>query len=180
MASISFCFLVSAMFRTSSAAVGGAGIFWFLSYCPYFLVFPRYAEISGNGKRMVALFSNTALALGANIITLRESSGEGLTWDNIGERLAEEDDFTFRSVLFMLFLDCILYGLVAWYLDAIAPGQYGIPKPWDFVLEPLKPWLGPCLARLRARIKGERYAPSSTKESIPLLSAHTVRHNSQV
>ena len=72
-------------------AVGAAGIFWFLSYCPYFFVFPRYADISGGGKRCASLFSNTALAMGANIITLRESTGEGLTWDNIGERLAEED-----------------------------------------------------------------------------------------
>lgn len=34
----------------------------------------------------------------------------------------------------MLLLDSVLYGLVAWYVEAIFPGEYGTPKPWYFFL----------------------------------------------
>lgn len=45
-----------------------------------------------------------------------------------------DDNFTFAHVLGMLLLDCVLYGLVAWYVEAVFPGEYGIPQPWYFFL----------------------------------------------
>lgn len=35
----------------------------------------------------------------------------------------------------MFLLSAFLYGLVAWYIDAVFPGNYGVPKPWNFFLQ---------------------------------------------
>ena len=32
----------------------------------------------------------------------------------------------------MLLIDAALYGLLAWYVEAVFPGQYGIARPWYF------------------------------------------------
>lgn len=45
-----------------------------------------------------------------------------------------DDNFTLAQVLGMLIVDSILYGLVAWYVEAVFPGEYGVPQPWYFFL----------------------------------------------
>ena len=41
----------------------------------------------------------------------------------------------------MLLLDSVLYGLLMWYIEAVWPGQYGVPKPPYFFLT-TSYWLG--------------------------------------
>ncbi|KAF6122835.1 hypothetical protein HJG60_000032 [Phyllostomus discolor] len=36
----------------------------------------------------------------------------------------------------MLLFDSVLYGLVTWYVEAIFPGQFGVPQPWYFFIMP--------------------------------------------
>ena len=43
-------------------------------------------------------------------------------------------DFSFGQVLGMLLFDSVLYGLVTWYVEAIFPGQFGVPQPWYFFI----------------------------------------------
>ena len=45
-----------------------------------------------------------------------------------------DDNFTLAQVLGMLLLDSALYGVVAWYVEAVFPGEYGVPQPWYFFL----------------------------------------------
>ena len=35
----------------------------------------------------------------------------------------------------MLILDTILYAILAWYIEAVHPGSYGLPRPWYFPLQ---------------------------------------------
>lgn len=44
------------------------------------------------------------------------------------------ENFGFAHVLGMFLFDAFLYGLVAWYIEAVFPGEYGVPKPWNFFL----------------------------------------------
>jgi hypothetical protein len=32
----------------------------------------------------------------------------------------------------MLIVDTILYAILAWYIEAVHPGSYGLPRPWYF------------------------------------------------
>ncbi len=45
-----------------------------------------------------------------------------------------DDDFSLAQVLGLLLLDSVLYGLVAWYVEAVFPGEYGVPRPWYFFI----------------------------------------------
>lgn len=44
------------------------------------------------------------------------------------------ENFVFAYTLGTFLLDAVLYGLVAWYVEAVFPGEYGVAKPWNFFL----------------------------------------------
>jgi ABC-type multidrug transport system fused ATPase/permease subunit len=46
------------------------------------------------------------------------------------------------TVLVALVLDCFIYIVVAWYISAVCPGDYGVPQPYHFFLTK-KYWCGP-------------------------------------
>jgi ATP-binding cassette subfamily A (ABC1) protein 3 len=165
LSSISFCFFVSTFFHKASSAAAGAGICWFMSYSPYFFVFPRYVETSAGLKGVLSLLPNTAMALGANIIALREATGEGVTLSNWDTRLVEDDPYTFKTVITMLLFDAVLYLLLAMYVEKLNPGAYGIPRPWYFPLLPLLP----LVSWIQGGSRRRRSAASSSDDSAPLL-----------
>lgn len=45
-----------------------------------------------------------------------------------------DDDFSMAQVMALLLFDAVLYGLVAWYVEAVFPGEYGVPLPSYFFL----------------------------------------------
>uniref|UniRef100_A0A671G641 ABC transporter domain-containing protein n=1 Tax=Rhinolophus ferrumequinum TaxID=59479 RepID=A0A671G641_RHIFE len=59
--------------------------------------------------------------------------GIGIKWSNIFSPITVEN-FVFANVLGMFFFVAVLYGLVAWYIEAVFPGEYGVAKPWYFFL----------------------------------------------
>lgn len=42
------------------------------------------------------------------------------------------DDFSMMHIIIMMCVDSVIYGLLTWYIEAVFPGQYGIPRPWYF------------------------------------------------
>ena len=60
------------------------------------------------------------------------SAGTGIQWSNLFDSVTVDDDFSMAQVLSMLLLDAALYGLVAWYMEAVFPGEYGVPLPTYF------------------------------------------------
>lgn len=62
-------------------------------------------------------------------------SGHGAQWYNFATKINADDDLTLAHIIGMFLLSAFLYGLVAWYIDAVFPGNYGVPKPWNFFLQ---------------------------------------------
>lgn len=61
--------------------------------------------------------------------------GTGIQWSNMFDAITVDDDFSMAQVMALLLFDAALYGLVAWYVEAVFPGEYGIPLPsYFFVL----------------------------------------------
>eukprot|EP00039_Didymoeca_costata_P018298 m.332943 g.332943 ORF g.332943 m.332943 type:complete len:1731 (+) comp17035_c0_seq1:282-5474(+) len=133
---ITFCFMVSTFFSKASNAASGAGILWFISYVPSFFINRNTAALSAQEKQSFCFISNTCMTLGANILSQQEGNGAGVTWDTAFDPISVDDSFSFGIVLSMLFFDTILYFIVAWYLEGIFPGEFGIPKPFYFPLMP--------------------------------------------
>uniref|UniRef100_A0A673N0M5 ATP-binding cassette sub-family A member 3-like n=1 Tax=Sinocyclocheilus rhinocerous TaxID=307959 RepID=A0A673N0M5_9TELE len=131
---INFSFMISAFFSRAVAAPGG--FIYFLSYLPYVFLWPRYDLLSHAQKVSACLISNVAMAMGAQLIGMFEGKGTGIQWHNLFEPVTVDDDFSLAQVLGLLLLDSVLYGLVAWYVEAVFPGEYGVPRPWYFFILP--------------------------------------------
>lgn len=58
--------------------------------------------------------------------------GEGIHWHNLNRGVSPDDDFTFGDVLVMLAIDAVIYLLLALYIEAVFPGEFGVPQPWYF------------------------------------------------
>ncbi|CAK7304089.1 ATP-binding cassette sub-family A member 17 [Vulpes lagopus] len=114
-------------------ATAAGGIIFFFTYLPYLYLTFSYPQRTYFQKVAFCLLSNIAMALGVRLISSFEIRGTGMQWKHVGGLSGE---FNFSHVLVMLVLDSILYGLVAWYVEAVLPGEYGIPKPWYFFVMP--------------------------------------------
>ncbi|XP_026899340.1 phospholipid-transporting ATPase ABCA3 [Acinonyx jubatus] len=135
-ASVSFSFMVSAFFSRANMAAAIGGFLYFFTYTPYFFVAPRYNWMTLSQKLLSCLLSNVAMAMGAQLMGKFEAKGVGVQWRNLLSPVNVDDDFSFGQVLGMLLLDSVLYGLVTWYVEAVFPGQFGVPQPWYFFVTP--------------------------------------------
>ena len=45
-----------------------------------------------------------------------------------------DDTFSLAGCMGMMMIDSVLYGVLMWYIEAVFPGQYGVPKPVYFFL----------------------------------------------
>uniref|UniRef100_G1L1U9 ATP-binding cassette sub-family A member 3-like n=1 Tax=Ailuropoda melanoleuca TaxID=9646 RepID=G1L1U9_AILME len=79
-------------------------------------------------------------------VTVRYYVSEyGVQWDNILSPVNPDDDLTFAHIIGMLLFDAFLFGLMTWYIDAVFPGKYGVPKPWYFFVQKSY-WFGKALS----------------------------------
>ncbi|ELW67824.1 ATP-binding cassette sub-family A member 3 [Tupaia chinensis] len=134
--SISFSFMVSTFFSRANMAAAIGGSLYFFSYVPYFFLAPRYNWMTLGQKLFSCLLSNVAMAMGAQLIGKFEAKGTGVQWRDLLSPVNVDDDLCFGQVLGMLLLDAVLYGLVTWYVEAVFPGQFGVPQPCYFFVLP--------------------------------------------
>uniref|UniRef100_A0A8C0FHU3 ATP binding cassette subfamily A member 3 n=1 Tax=Bubo bubo TaxID=30461 RepID=A0A8C0FHU3_BUBBB len=83
----------------------------------------------------LAIFSISSISFNFMVSTFF-SRGTGIQWRDLMKPVSVDDNFTLAQVLGMLLLDSALYGVVAWYVEAVFPGEYGVPQPWYFFLTP--------------------------------------------
>uniref|UniRef100_H0XJ34 ABC transporter domain-containing protein n=1 Tax=Otolemur garnettii TaxID=30611 RepID=H0XJ34_OTOGA len=130
---ICFSFVITTLFNKVSFAVAlGQLIFFATFFLAIGLTF-HTAQMNFTKKLAACLSSNFAMVLGVSLLVDAEIQEIGLKWSNIFSS-TKLDDFFFVYVLGMLLFDALLYGLVTWYIEAVFPGSYGMPKPWNFFL----------------------------------------------
>ncbi|XP_069920751.1 phospholipid-transporting ATPase ABCA3 isoform X10 [Oryctolagus cuniculus] len=132
---ILFGFMISTFFTNASLAVAITGFFYFLTFFPQVIIIDQYAVMSLTQKVSACLIANIALAIGIDLLCKMEMKGDGLQWNNLSSPVTPGDTFTLAHVFGMLLFDACLYGLVAWYVEAVFPGEYGVPKPWYFFVQ---------------------------------------------
>ncbi|XP_064325807.1 phospholipid-transporting ATPase ABCA7 [Phalacrocorax carbo] len=140
-ATISQCFLISTFFPRANLASACGGIIYFSLYLPYVLCVAWRDHITFPLRVLVSLLSPVAFGFGCEYFSLYEEQGVGIQWHNLGTSPVPGDPYNFATAMGLLLLDASLYGLATWYVEGVFPGQYGIPKPWNFPF--LKSyWLG--------------------------------------
>ncbi|KAJ7352721.1 hypothetical protein OS493_034326 [Desmophyllum pertusum] len=133
-ASIMFCFAISVFFSRPVVGMLFGAVAWYCSLVPYqnFSQQEAYEALSKGEKAAACLLPNTCLGIATRIIAKFESLEVGLTWGRVSRSPSADDDFSFDMVLGMLVVQSLVYGIITWYVEAVFPGSYGIPKPFYF------------------------------------------------
>uniref|UniRef100_A0A7N4P5Z7 ABC transporter domain-containing protein n=1 Tax=Sarcophilus harrisii TaxID=9305 RepID=A0A7N4P5Z7_SARHA len=118
----------------STTAVALGGFLYFLTYLPYSFIHSYYKVMSLNKKLLSCLFSNVAILLGIQILISSEITENGISWTKLTQPVTRNENLTFGHILGMLIFDSFLYAVVTWYIQAVFPGNLGIPQPWNFFL----------------------------------------------
>ncbi|XP_061652253.1 retinal-specific phospholipid-transporting ATPase ABCA4 isoform X3 [Phyllopteryx taeniolatus] len=135
-ATIMQCFLMSVFFSKANLAAACSGVLYFTLYLPHVLCFAWQDRLTANMKMAASLLSPVAFGFGTEYLSRYEEQGVGLQWDNIQTSPLEKDTYSFLTSVLMMAVDAVLYGVLAWYLDNVFPGQYGIGRPFYFPLQP--------------------------------------------
>ncbi|KAJ3594749.1 hypothetical protein NHX12_004056 [Muraenolepis orangiensis] len=136
LATVSQCFLFSVFFNKANLAAACSGILYFTLYLPHLLCTAWQDRITRQMKLAASLLSPVAFGFGTEYLSRYEEQGVGLQWDNIQSSPLEGDAYSFVTSVGMMLLDAVLYALLAWYLDNVFPGQYGIGRPFYFPFQP--------------------------------------------
>ena len=120
LSSIALAGLLSTIFSKARVSALVSPIIYFLLSIPLFLVDNMSLGVRG----ILLLLSPTALAQGFNLLANYEQMG-GMTSEHVA---TARDDINMLTVLFMLGIDTIVYCLIALYLDAVFPSEWGTRK----------------------------------------------------
>lgn len=129
---IMFCFMLSVFFKKADTASAVAGLVWFLFYLPYTFIHLHYDKLSLDAKLVTGIFSNTAMALGFNVIIQFEATEEGLQWSNFFRPATVDDNLHLGHVLTVLVFDAFLYLTITIYVEKVFPGDFGVGENWSF------------------------------------------------
>ncbi|XP_063311284.1 phospholipid-transporting ATPase ABCA1 isoform X1 [Pelobates fuscus] len=129
---ISQCFLISTIFSRANLAAACGGIIYFTLYLPYVLCVAWQDYVGFTLKIFASFLSPVAFGFGCEFFALFEEQGVGAQWSNLLESPLEEDAYNLTTSAFMMLFDTLLYGIMTWYIEAVFPGQYGIPRAWYF------------------------------------------------
>uniref|UniRef100_A0A8D1U7P5 ABC transporter domain-containing protein n=1 Tax=Sus scrofa TaxID=9823 RepID=A0A8D1U7P5_PIG len=141
-ATICFSFMVSTFFNKVYFSVSVGGFIYLATYFPATSFFSNYAQMTLTQKLASCFSSNIAMSLGTKFLVKAEMDKIGIKWSNIFSP-TKLDNFVFAYILGMFLFDAFLYGLVAWYIEAVFPGEYGVSKPWNFFLLVIMAFLFP-------------------------------------
>uniref|UniRef100_A0A8C4ZZL0 ATP-binding cassette, sub-family A (ABC1), member 4a n=1 Tax=Gadus morhua TaxID=8049 RepID=A0A8C4ZZL0_GADMO len=156
MATLAQCFLLSVFFNQANVAAACSGVLHLALYLPHLLCFAWQDRVTRDMKVLVSLLSQVAFGLGTEYLSRYEEQGLGLQWDNMGTSPLEGDEFSFLSSIGMMSLDTLLYAVLAWYLDHVFPGQYGIGRPFYFPVLPSY-WVTSVTLHLRVLVPGQSF-----------------------
>ncbi|XP_060037438.1 phospholipid-transporting ATPase ABCA7 isoform X2 [Erinaceus europaeus] len=140
-ATVAQSFLLSAFFSRANLAAACGGLVYFALYLPYVLCAAWRDRLPAGARVAASLLSQAAFGFGCESLALLEEQGLGARWRDLGAAPAA-DVFSLAQAAGFLLLDAALYGLATCYVEAVWPGQYGVPEPWNFPFR-RRYWLGP-------------------------------------
>ncbi|XP_017334205.1 phospholipid-transporting ATPase ABCA1 isoform X2 [Ictalurus punctatus] len=140
-ATIMLCFLISTFFSRANLAAACGGLIYFSLYLPYVLCVAWREYLTSTHRILASFLSPVAFGFGCEYFSQYEEQGVGIQWFNLLSSPTEGDEYNFTTSIIMLYVDAFIYGVATWYIEAVFPGQYGIPRPWYFIFQ-LNYWGG--------------------------------------
>ncbi|XP_061831887.2 phospholipid-transporting ATPase ABCA1 isoform X4 [Nerophis lumbriciformis] len=140
-ATIMQCLFISTIFSKANLAAACGGLIYFSLYLPYVLCVAWRDLLNTTHKVFASFLSPVAFGFGCEYFSQYEEQGIGIQWHNLWSSPVKGDSYNFSTAIVMLYVDAFIYIIAAWYIDAVFPGEYGIPRPWHFPFH-LNYWSG--------------------------------------
>ncbi|KAM4548979.1 phospholipid-transporting ATPase ABCA1 isoform 1-T1 [Odontesthes bonariensis] len=134
-ATIMQCFLISTFFSKANLAAACGGLIYFSFYLPYVLCVAWRDHLNSTHRILASFLSPVAFGFGCDYFSQYEEQGVGIQWYNLRVSPVEGDRYSFTTSIMMLYADAFLYAIAAWYIEAVFPGDYGVPRPWYFIFQ---------------------------------------------
>ncbi|XP_077445156.1 phospholipid-transporting ATPase ABCA1 isoform X1 [Stigmatopora argus] len=134
LATVAQCFFISVFFSKANIAAACGGLIYFVLYLPHLLCYAWRDVLSFGAKVAASLLSCVAFGFGCESFSKYEEQGVGIQWSNAGRSPVEGERYTFAVSIGVMLFDAALYWTLAWYVENVFPGEYGIPRPWYFPL----------------------------------------------
>ncbi|KAF1329508.1 Abc transporter a family member 1, partial [Globisporangium splendens] len=127
---LAFGFLVSAIF---SKARTGAFMGMIVFFLMYFVSTAFTEDTSESAKTIASVLSPVALSFGIKVVANLESTGQGISFDNMS---VVNENYRFSTTLLAFLFDTILYTLVGLYFEKVIPKEWGTTLKWYFPVSP--------------------------------------------
>ncbi|KAH6934215.1 hypothetical protein HPB50_021935 [Hyalomma asiaticum] len=125
---VMFSFMATPFFNKSKVAGSVVGLMMLFFSFFYMLAVFLKGHVATWVFYAVALLSPAAFTLGIEKVSQMDVRG-AMHWTDVFE-----DDFSVGSAMIMLSVDIFLYGFLAYYFDAVVPGEFGQRRsPWFIV-----------------------------------------------
>uniref|UniRef100_G3P0K8 P-type phospholipid transporter n=1 Tax=Gasterosteus aculeatus aculeatus TaxID=481459 RepID=G3P0K8_GASAC len=158
-ATIMQCFLISTFFSKANLAAACGGLIYFGLYLPYVLCVAWRDRLTTTYRVLASFLSPVAFGFGCEYFSQYEEQGVGIQWSNLHSSPVEGDSYSFTTSIVMLYVDAFIYAVAAWYIEAVFPGQYGIPRPWYFIFQ-INYWGGvPLEAGINSFLSSDQIEP---------------------
>lgn len=125
--STALCYLLSVFFSRSKVASSLGSVLFIATFFPYFKV----SDPTSTGKGWASLSSSVSFGLALDVFTTYEAANIGVTWASAGTSV---NGYAVSSALWYMLGDTLLYMVLALYLAAVVPQEYGVPLPFTFPL----------------------------------------------
>ncbi|BDA45751.1 probable ATP-binding cassette sub-family A member 3 [Coccomyxa sp. Obi] len=132
---LSFAYFLSTLFAKSRVAGMASAMLYAVAMVPGYIM-PTFQPYGGFGWPLACLLPPSAISLFATVLLKLEGSQQGVRWSTINLNMTSQYPFSAATVLQMLALDVLIYGLLTWYLDKVVASGYGQSLPWYFPVMP--------------------------------------------
>ncbi|XP_064211020.1 phospholipid-transporting ATPase ABCA1 isoform X2 [Tribolium castaneum] len=127
---ITFMFLISTIFQKATIAIVVGIILYMVALIVGVTQFIIRASLYL--KIVTSVLSPSAMFFGLSMLFELEAKEKGGHWNNLFESSWLDNKASLGVIFVILILDTVLYMVIALYLEAVIPGEFGVPRPWYF------------------------------------------------
>ncbi|XP_064460515.1 cholesterol transporter ABCA5-like isoform X2 [Ornithodoros turicata] len=131
---VMFSFMATPFFNKSKVAGSVVGLMMLLFSFFYMLSVFLHGKVSSWVFYFLSLLSPAAFTLGLERVSQMDINGS-MRFSNLFD-----ESFSVGSAMIMLFVDILLYGLLAYYFDTVVPGEFGQSRSPLYILNWFMPW----------------------------------------
>ncbi|CRK87607.1 CLUMA_CG001403, isoform A [Clunio marinus] len=141
---ITFCFLISVIFKKSSTATNVGTILFFATLIPFTQLAEFFHTFNYFFKILYCFAVNSGMAQGIQMLLIAEGENAGLHFGNLFSRSIMES-LSFGELLVIMIIGAFIQLEITLYIEKVFPGDIGIPEPWYF------PFI-PCISYLKNKM----------------------------